>query len=60
MGQTSSATQTALSEIQAVQNAPRLQTAIPFLRSIKPIIRADAHRFTGARSLLAQVCTLLF
>jgi hypothetical protein len=60
MGQTASATQTALSEIQVVQNAPHPQTATPFLRSIKPITRADAHRFTGARSLLAQVCILLF
>jgi hypothetical protein len=60
MGQIASAIQTALSEIQAVQNALRLQTAAPFLRSIKAITRADAHRFTGARSLLAQVCTLLF
>ena len=60
MGQTASAIPMALSEIQAVQNEPRLQTAIPFLRSVKPATRADAHRFTGARSLLAQVCTLLF
>jgi hypothetical protein len=60
MGQTASAIQTALWKIQAAQNAPHLQTATPFLRSVKPITRADAHRFTGARSLLAQVCTLLF
>ena len=59
MGQTASAIPTALSEIQAVQNEPRLQTATPFLRSVKPTTRADAHRFAGARSLLAQVCTLL-
>jgi hypothetical protein len=57
MGQTASAIQTALSKIQAIQNALRLQTATPFLRSVN---RADADRFTGARSLLAQVCTLLF
>ena len=57
MGQIASAIQTALSEIQAVQNPPRLQTAIPFLHRVT---RADAHRFTGARSLLAQVCALLF
>jgi hypothetical protein len=60
MRQIASAIQTALSEIQAVQNAPRLQTATPFLLSIKAITRADARRFTGARTLLAQVCTLLF
>src|SRR5215472_12877453 len=49
MEQNASVTQTALSEIQAVQNAPRLQTAIPFLRKVT---RADAHRVTGPRSLL--------
>ena len=56
MAETAFVSQTALSEIQVVQNMPR-QTATPFLRSVN---RADADRFTGARSLLAQVCTLLF
>ena len=60
MAETAFVSQTALSEIQAVQNVLRLQTATPFLRSVKPIARADADRFTRARSLLAQVCTLLF
>ena len=61
MAETLSVTQQpALSEIQAVQNALRLQTATSFLRSVQPITCAHAHRFTGARSLLAQVCTLLF
>jgi len=59
MAETAFVSQTALSEIQVVQNMPR-QTATPFLRSVKPIVRADADRFTRARSLLAQVCTLLF
>jgi hypothetical protein len=60
MAQTPSATQTALSETQAVRNALRLQTSTPFLLSAKPVTRTDAPRFTEARSLLAQVCTLLF
>jgi hypothetical protein len=60
MAETAFVSQTALSEIQIVRNALRLQTATPFLPSVRPIARADADRFTGARSLLAQVCTLLF
>ena len=60
MGQAASTIQTALSEIQAVGNAPHLQTATPFLRSVKPIARTDAHCFTEAQSLLAQVGTRLF
>jgi hypothetical protein len=50
MGQTASATQTALSETQAVGNVPRVQTSTPFLRSVKPATRAEARRFTGARA----------
>jgi len=60
IAQTASATQTALSETQALESAPRLQTSTPFPLSAKPIARDDAYRFSGARALLAQVCTLLF
>ena len=57
MVQTASATQAALSETLAV---PRLQRSTPFLLSAKSLTAAGAHCFTGARDLLAQVCTLLF
>jgi len=60
MAQTASATQTALPEAPAGRNTTRLQTSTPFLLGAKPKTRSDAHRFTGVRSLLAQVCTLLF
>jgi hypothetical protein len=60
MAQTASATQTALSETPGALNALRLQRSTSFLRSAKPVTRTDAPRFTGARSFLAQVCTLLF
>jgi hypothetical protein len=60
MAQTASETQTALSETQAVESAPRLQTSTPFPLAAQPLIGAHAHRFTVARGLLAQVCTLLF
>lgn len=51
---------TALSEAEGVQSALYLQTSIYFTHRAKPTTRTDAPRFTGARSLLAQVCTLLF
>jgi len=56
--QPTSASPTALSEAQAGPKALLLQTSTPPLPSGSSNIPTDAPRFNGARSLLAQVCTL--
>jgi hypothetical protein len=48
------------SETQTPESAPRLQTSTPFLPTARLATRTDAYRFSGARALLAQVCTLRF
>jgi hypothetical protein len=58
--QTTSEAQAAITQAHAVPSALRPPTPIPFQRNAKPVSDPYAHRFTGARGLLAQVCTLLF
>jgi hypothetical protein len=60
MAQTVSATQATLWETQVVRKGLRLPASTPFPLSARAVTRTDAPRFTQARRLLAQVCTLLF
>jgi hypothetical protein len=60
MEQTAIATRTSLPETAAAQNVTLLQTSSSFPVGAKPIARPVNHRFTEPRSLLSQVCTLLF
>jgi hypothetical protein len=60
IAETASASQKLLHETESARAALPLQEAIPFAVAAKRSLRSNSSRFTGARTLLAQVCTLLF